>query len=45
MTSPPPWAKRRCAKSANAKQLLYVHPGNVVLNFKNILKFMNFTEF
>ena len=48
MTSLPLWLKRRCAKSADAKKVMYVHLNNVVqnlLNLKNILKFTNFTEY
>jgi len=52
MTSLPLWIKRRWAKSGNLptqKKLFCVYQIHVVLNFtellKNILKFMNFTEF
>jgi len=34
-----------CAKSVGAKSLFSIYLNNVILNYKNILKFMNFTEF
>jgi len=32
-------------KSAEAEKLFNLHPNNVVLNFKNMLKVMNFSEY
>jgi len=32
-------------KSADAEKLSNLHPNNVVLNFKNMLKVMNFSEY
>jgi len=48
MTSLPPWVKRRCAKSENPptqKGYSIYTLTLFLLNFKNILKFVNFTEF
>jgi len=47
MTSLPLWVKRRCAKPENlpTQKSYSMYIVTILLNFKNILKFMNFTEF
>jgi len=55
MTALPLWVKpkrrHRAVQNQNLtisrrkKKLFYVHLSNAILNFKNILNFVNFTEF